>query len=1231
MWHLTVRLSINLTSASTDVPLIESSLPLPASTICLKRFTKKLFNAIHFDRLKTNRISLPLFTEQDGKSKPKSGKSSSEDAPKAPPKTKGRRGSKKQSSMKKKKQEKKKEKKSKSKQKAEAVETEDATTSGAETETPSCPSEVKTEISEKPDAPGMSTDADEPIPCLTAAEERRCSSSLGLTQQIMAHIDAKSNEDKAEQDEIRAKKDKEEEEEEDLDAVASSIVAETMDIAQKRLGEEKTPDGDGMEMDPSISDVVGKTTETDLKEAVEDLTGQNKEVVVEDMMVQSTDVIVESTPPAVEGEITPSTLMIQESTPQPQAPPRRRHSNTPSAQSATETASPVIVSLPDSIDGKPNMETGEVSVTAAATSEPGLSLDPSVLTDPANVVKAEAIENAKEKIQQLAPDTSVDSLTTGSLTTENQELGTAIASVDDKDDTKAPSASLPTEHFNEAAVDVGEEIAAVSASVAAIEGELVENGKDEEPTNGNADTEKDRTTSVSSDSDKQNKADSIKDKNEKKRLEKERLKREKEAEKERQKEEKRKKAEQKSAEKEKNKSEKKIKVPKRLSSLFHRKDKQPKVVEVDTDSPSNGATAPNEAAEPAKAESSLPQTVETMVCPAEQVHTEEHIEINSSSEPTPSLNVDVSVEPLSITTPSENDEVCQDSQPTNGELSSSSPQPPLESPISEEMKSPGSDTSEPTSPGSDCDVNGSSSGSGILKKISLGPRLRTAILRKKSSSASDSGAEHRVSLTTPKSVADSGEMTPPPRKLRPRKPVEPYSCVTPGAHNPPVVVSTSNDNEGHNVGSVVANIDSLPGDLIPDKAVKDIADEINTEVGDAKSEAALTVGQEIDKINSAIDSDNSKEAIEVDKYVNCEVSIEGKNDAPETEAPAVETSSTIENVLGDMASKAQSLLPVATHKDIFPEQSEEQFEVSENSSVCQSVPSKGSVAVEPSEAVEETIVASTRDTVKCAILSHPFLKEVESETKDNSDTDDTDPSHLDLKLPSIQQQQQSESRKDDEEEPETLSTLQSPTLVSTASIMLRPSSVDDTCPDANTSLEEVTDTTVKKAFTTFTQTTYVKSTPAADLDSLTSFHANDSSSLQPAEDSAKTPPQQDSNGNLFSKVESAVQSSVQDRAPIFGGETESSVKDVDTEGEERDEIQAKQIYTAVCAAQVYGPDKDDGTIDKAVEEELITASSKPKRTVTIAEYQIGTFEESPQEDGAMTDSEKEGELCFRSL
>ncbi|KAL8579588.1 hypothetical protein ACOMHN_025541 [Nucella lapillus] len=62
-----------------------------------------------------------------------------------------------------------------------------------------------------------------------------------------------------------------------------------------------------------------------------------------------------------------------------------------------------------------------------------------------------------------------------------------------------------------------------------------------------------------------------------------------------------------------------------------------------------------------------------------------------------------------------------------------------------------------------------SSRSSVLRKIELGPRLRTAILRKSSSGAESE--ENRVSLTQPRHVQVS-DLTPPPRKPRSRRPLE---------------------------------------------------------------------------------------------------------------------------------------------------------------------------------------------------------------------------------------------------------------------------------------------------------------------------------------------------------------------------------------------------------------------------------------------------------------------------
>ncbi|XP_076466090.1 uncharacterized protein LOC143297577 isoform X2 [Babylonia areolata] len=91
-------------------------------------------------------------------------------------------------------------------------------------------------------------------------------------------------------------------------------------------------------------------------------------------------------------------------------------------------------------------------------------------------------------------------------------------------------------------------------------------------------------------------------------------------------------------------------------------------------------------------------------------------------------------------------------------------------PVSPEAQHGSEDTGESSSPKSVFPPEVSESArSSVLRKIELGPRLRTAILRKSSSGAESD--EKRVSLTQPRHVQVS-DLTPPPRKPRARRPLE---------------------------------------------------------------------------------------------------------------------------------------------------------------------------------------------------------------------------------------------------------------------------------------------------------------------------------------------------------------------------------------------------------------------------------------------------------------------------
>ncbi|XP_070189416.1 microtubule-associated protein futsch-like [Littorina saxatilis] len=132
----------------------------------------------------------------------------------------------------------------------------------------------------------------------------------------------------------------------------------------------------------------------------------------------------------------------------------------------------------------------------------------------------------------------------------------------------------------------------------------------------------------------------------------------------------------------------------------------------------------------------------------------------------------------------------QCSSPTSSSAASSpiSPFGP-NSPISDDPQSPVGD-SVPGSPISP--ETGETARSGVLRKIELGPRLRTAILRKSSSGAESD--EKRVSLTQPRHVQVS-DLTPPPRKQRPRRPLEqawsPLGGYTAGSPRSPTSPSST--------------------------------------------------------------------------------------------------------------------------------------------------------------------------------------------------------------------------------------------------------------------------------------------------------------------------------------------------------------------------------------------------------------------------------------------------------
>ncbi|XP_005091224.1 titin homolog [Aplysia californica] len=421
---------------------------------------------------------------------------------------------------------------------------------------------------------------------------------------------------------------------------------------------------------------------------------------------------------------------------------------------------------------------------------------------------------------------SAEKNTTIETTSDVDQLGVAGISIPDsvKDiSTGSLDVSVAADAVQVQAAEKGEVLAKAaveqvmgSAVVTSVSASVAEGGKKEEGEEdkkleaGLIGASAERLVS-DSEAEKALKLQAEKERRDKERIEKEKLKKQREEEKmkerEKAKEEKRRKAEQKAAEKaekEKQKQEKKMKVPKKLSSWFSKKEKQPRTVaelevkapgsedEAVADSTLSDSSPPTSPDTPTAPEQHT--SADTQVCPVSDAVAEVKDVVTSVGIPavTSAVSSEVTTAVASAVTPEE--------QPSNASLTVDVSVEPLIKPstepseenspnssapaVSSEPSSPEHQDSAPTSPFTD---NGSGSdserGSGVLKKISIGPRLRTAILRKRSSGASDSGhEENRLSLTKPKAV-EATDITPPPRKIGPRRPVEQYSPITAGAHN----------------------------------------------------------------------------------------------------------------------------------------------------------------------------------------------------------------------------------------------------------------------------------------------------------------------------------------------------------------------------------------------------------------------------------------------------------------
>ncbi|XP_046560470.1 serine-rich adhesin for platelets-like isoform X3 [Haliotis rubra] len=110
---------------------------------------------------------------------------------------------------------------------------------------------------------------------------------------------------------------------------------------------------------------------------------------------------------------------------------------------------------------------------------------------------------------------------------------------------------------------------------------------------------------------------------------------------------------------------------------------------------------------------------------------------------------------------------------------------------------------------------------GVLKRVSLGPRLKTAIL-KKYSGAGDAPPETRVTLTKPK-IVEVTDLVPPPRKNRPRRTLSQTASTTSSSDlntssslspsSPQTDDDTTVVPEKSDVGSVVAQTLQASSDL----------------------------------------------------------------------------------------------------------------------------------------------------------------------------------------------------------------------------------------------------------------------------------------------------------------------------------------------------------------------------------------------------------------------------------
>ncbi|BFZ09303.1 hypothetical protein BsWGS_12342 [Bradybaena similaris] len=207
------------------------------------------------------------------------------------------------------------------------------------------------------------------------------------------------------------------------------------------------------------------------------------------------------------------------------------------------------------------------------------------------------------------------------------------------------------------------------------------------------------------------------------------------------------------------------KVQEKLSNWFHKKDKQPKSVS----KTENLASSTKESS--CSGETSVCSKYSQDCSQNEMLNSvafrmESH---NSNSLPNstnPSFSVDIDVEPQVVTS-----SIPSDSSPDFNTVTSPSASI---SPIS--ITSDASELESPSSTGE------KKMESGNLRKISIGSRLRTAILRKKSSDGSEDVQEMETFLLTPPKNVDSNALTPPPRKSRSKKSEE-SSPVAPDADN----------------------------------------------------------------------------------------------------------------------------------------------------------------------------------------------------------------------------------------------------------------------------------------------------------------------------------------------------------------------------------------------------------------------------------------------------------------